>query len=262
MALEDLTGPSKYLSALVATNPTPDDFRDEGDDHIRGIKNVLLNTFGPIAGPFGGTGYVLFQQTLIGMMNYFLLVPNGWLELKAQTLALPTMYPDLWAWVQANPSALLVPEASYNAGSSGFFCYPSDNPANGLKFPDFRGVFLRGFDDGRGLDSGRGLGVYQDWAVPDHSHSLTDPTHSHWLTSDHAKPATSGGTVDMGSPGSGGTNTQVYNASDHDVPTTTGITLGGMTGPAAGNVLAAGAGQETRPKNQALRFCIFAGRAS
>lgn len=45
MALEDLTGPNKFITALVNTNPLSADDRREGDDHIRGIKNVLHNTF-------------------------------------------------------------------------------------------------------------------------------------------------------------------------------------------------------------------------
>jgi len=44
MALEDLTG-TKYLDDLVATNPAAGDDVSEGDDHIRGIKNVLKLTF-------------------------------------------------------------------------------------------------------------------------------------------------------------------------------------------------------------------------
>ena len=44
MALEDLTG-TKYLDDLVATNPAAGDNVSDGDDHIRGIKNVLKLTF-------------------------------------------------------------------------------------------------------------------------------------------------------------------------------------------------------------------------
>ena len=44
MALEDLTG-TKYLDDLVVTNPAAGDNVSEGDDHIRGIKNVLKLTF-------------------------------------------------------------------------------------------------------------------------------------------------------------------------------------------------------------------------
>ena len=44
MALEDLTG-TKYLDDLNASNPVAGDNVSEGDDHIRGIKNVLKLTF-------------------------------------------------------------------------------------------------------------------------------------------------------------------------------------------------------------------------
>jgi len=45
MALEDLTGTNKYISNLNASWPVDDDWVDEGDNHIRGVKNVLKNTF-------------------------------------------------------------------------------------------------------------------------------------------------------------------------------------------------------------------------
>jgi hypothetical protein len=47
MPLEDMSG---YLDGLDPNNPNADDFKEEGDDHIRGIKNVLLNTFGGVNG--------------------------------------------------------------------------------------------------------------------------------------------------------------------------------------------------------------------
>jgi hypothetical protein len=49
MALEDLTG-TKYLDDLVATNPAVGDDVSEGDDHIRGIKNVLKTTLPNVTG--------------------------------------------------------------------------------------------------------------------------------------------------------------------------------------------------------------------
>ncbi len=54
MALEDLTG-TKYIDALVSTNPPGTDGLDETDDHIRGIKNVLKKTFPNLAGAVTGT---------------------------------------------------------------------------------------------------------------------------------------------------------------------------------------------------------------
>ena len=54
MALEDLTG-TKYLDDLVATNPAAGDNVSDGDDHIRGIKNVLKTTFPSIDGAITAT---------------------------------------------------------------------------------------------------------------------------------------------------------------------------------------------------------------
>ena len=54
MALEDLTG-TKYIDDLVATNPAAGDNVSEGDDHIRGIKNVLKTTFPNIDGAVNAT---------------------------------------------------------------------------------------------------------------------------------------------------------------------------------------------------------------
>ena len=50
MALEDLVGLDKFLDALVITNPTLDDPVSQGDDHVRGVKNTLINSFGAMSG--------------------------------------------------------------------------------------------------------------------------------------------------------------------------------------------------------------------
>jgi len=44
MATEDLTGTDKFVDDLVATNPVSTDSVSDGDEHIRGVKNVLKNT--------------------------------------------------------------------------------------------------------------------------------------------------------------------------------------------------------------------------
>jgi hypothetical protein len=49
MALEDLTG-TKYIDDLVSANPAVGDDVSEGDDHIRGIKNVLKTTLPNVTG--------------------------------------------------------------------------------------------------------------------------------------------------------------------------------------------------------------------
>lgn len=65
MALEDLTG-TKYLDSLVITNPAFDDVRSEGDDHIRGIKNVVTKSFPNVAGAVTKTHTQLNNMMEIG----------------------------------------------------------------------------------------------------------------------------------------------------------------------------------------------------
>jgi hypothetical protein len=55
VALEDLVG-TKYIDSLVSANPVgATDPKSEGDDHIRGIKNVLKTTFPSISGAVTST---------------------------------------------------------------------------------------------------------------------------------------------------------------------------------------------------------------
>ena len=54
MALEDLTG-TKYIDDLNSSNPALGDNVSEGDDHIRGIKNVLKLSFPGIDGAVNST---------------------------------------------------------------------------------------------------------------------------------------------------------------------------------------------------------------
>ena len=48
MSLENLTGPNTGFNDLVTTNPDGTDPVSEGDNHIRGVKNVTVNVLGPM----------------------------------------------------------------------------------------------------------------------------------------------------------------------------------------------------------------------
>jgi len=62
-----------------------------------------------------------------------------------------------------NPELFNVIGTTYGAGGG----------YNDFNLPDYRGVFLRGVDNGRNLDSGRQMATYQEDAMQSHSHTAT-----------------------------------------------------------------------------------------
>jgi microcystin-dependent protein len=109
--------------------------------------------------------------------------------------------------------------------------------ATTFNVPDYRGMFLRGFDAGRGVDTGRAFASFQDDEIESHGHGVTinDPGHIHTLPGNTIRPG----------PGIGGGSTQEY-AGGATNAATTGITA------SANNT----GGAETRPKNVAVYICI------
>jgi microcystin-dependent protein len=151
MALENLVGSDKYLSALVRTNPDGDlDPKSEGDDHLRGIKNALLNTFPNINGPVTMTPLQLnnagAQKLHIGQVGMFIWAVNivGWEVLDGHSIAVAT-YPDFFA-----VTGLTSP----------------------YTLPDVRGLFLRALDLSKGIDVGRALLNVQGDVFKSHTHNL------------------------------------------------------------------------------------------
>ena len=105
----------------------------------------------------------------------------------------------------------------------------------GANVPDLRGEFIRGFDNGKGTDSGRTLLSTQAAAFASHTHTLTDPGHSHTETRAVSRTVSDGGV----------NGAQVASLSSPQTSTeTTGITIGSE------------GGTETRPRNIALIYII------
>ncbi len=122
-------------------------------------------------------------------------------------------------WLKANGAA--VSRATYAAlfleiGTT----YGAGDGSTTFNLPDFRGEFIRGLDDGRGVDTGRTLANLQNHETASHNHSI--------------------GNGNVARPVSGGA--ALYATFDGGVPAQGGT---GATG-----------GTETRPRNQALLFCI------
>jgi len=101
------------------------------------------------------------------------------------------------------------------------------NPANGM-LPDLRGYFVRGVDDGSGRDPGRRIGTRQDDAFQRHKHAqiitANDNHGSNGIRQDYSRDGTKLGEYDQGV-----------------------------------DTKEAGTESETRPKNVAAYFVIYAG---
>lgn len=164
-------------------------------------------------------------------------------------------------WIKANGAVL--PIASYQAlfdvlpkqgNGNTIWWQAGDGPLN-FRIPDLRGVFPRGWDDGRGIDSGRGFGTDQASMLAAHTH-----------------PNTVSATTSIGVTPNNGTYKQVFasvtrtsgdaingmdvgaNFSDGSASSITRANLAASTSVGINN--AAAGGTETRPVNLSLLACI------
>jgi microcystin-dependent protein len=74
-------------------------------------------------------------------------------------------------WLKCNGQA--VSRETYSAlfGACGVYWGPGDN-ATTFNLPDFRGEFIRGWDDARGVDAGRVFGSFQADEFKAHTHPM------------------------------------------------------------------------------------------
>jgi len=80
MPLENLVG-NKYISDLNENWPAGTDLPDAGDDHIRGVKNVLKKTFPNVTGPVTLTQTQINQGSIPAgsiLPFYMATPPVGW----------------------------------------------------------------------------------------------------------------------------------------------------------------------------------------
>lgn len=147
---------------------------------------------------------VSVREVMPGTQGFFFATdggstpPAGWLKANGAAVS-RTAYAALFAVIGT----------AFGAGDG----------ATTFNLPDNRGLFIRGWDDGRGFDSGRVLGSYQADQFQSHGHDFN------------------GSTIGVTS---GGVSALQSNAS---VMTTGGPNSGSFGG-------------ETRPKNMAFMACI------
>lgn len=146
--------------------------------------------------------------------------PSGWLECNGKAVS-RSGYPVLFNRIGTN----------YGAGDG----------STTFNLPDLRGVFLRGWDHGRGADSGRSLGSYQSDQMQGHKHNDSGHNHSTRGISLSCCASPGGGALDMGI-GTG----RVYTYDSY-------ANLGNPTNTSFGSIRY---GSENRPINVSVMYCI------
>lgn len=161
MSLETYTG---YIPSLVVTNPTATDPKNQGDDHLRGVKRTLAVTFSGFTEPDVAVTVKASQINSAvqdglsfvpaGAINIWpaAAAPAGWLLSQGQAVS-RTTYAKLFAVIGTT--------------------YGPGNGSTTFNLPDLRGYFVRGLDAGRGVDTGRVLGSGQAGDNAPHNHSGT-----------------------------------------------------------------------------------------
>ncbi|MCZ7931092.1 tail fiber protein [Agrobacterium leguminum] len=160
---------------------------------------------------------------------------------SAMVQRMPTGSITIWAtetppdgWVLCNGAAISrTTYAALFAVIGGY--YGVGNGSTTFNVPDFRGLFVRGKDNGRGLDPNRALGSYQDSDNKSHSHGVNDPGHNH-------------GGVQNGTA-STGRSTAV------DQPPAV-FSYGYTWNSATGISIRSSGGDESRPRNIAMNYII------
>lgn len=183
---------------------------------------------------------------MIVMVGYSANPPTGWLKCNGAQIS-RTTYSALFAAIGTT--------------------YGSGNGSTTFHLPDFRGLFPRGFDDGRGIDSGRVFGSFQDSDNKSHNHGgLTgnqshdhyhgfsatttwagDHSHTFQTATDNGPARARTGGYDVGGTGT----TSVAGGHSHTLSGTTA----GMSGNHIHGIPSDG-GTESRPRNLAINFAI------
>lgn len=174
-------------------------------------------------------------------------IPAGAIQAFAQS-SCPT------GWLYANGST--ISRTTYSALFSAVSTsYGVGNGSTTFALPDYRGYFLRGWNNGSGVDSdassrtnrgdgttGDAVGTKQLDQFKSHNHGISDPGHSHAQATTNGTPQTPGREV----PGS---SAYGYDYADGAgaIPTANSYT---------GISVAASGGTETRPKNINVLYCI------
>lgn len=114
------------------------------------LANQAAAAGGGAAGP-GVTGQIIWTSGNAPL--------TGTLKLNG-ALVSRTTFAALWSFAQS--SGAIVTDAQWTNNANGLWgSFSQGDGSTTFRLPDYRGEFLRNFDDGRGVDTGRNLGKWQ-----------------------------------------------------------------------------------------------------
>lgn len=153
-------GKSGFRDGNKALNLNPTEFSAAWCNAIQEELAAIPESIGAVLDP-NNNGQVLASiiQLIIqggapGIIGFYAAnaIPTGWLKCNG-ALVSRTTYANLFAKIGT----------VYGVGDG----------ATTFALPDFRGEFLRGFDDGRGIDTGRVFGSLQSDQLQGHQHAFS-----------------------------------------------------------------------------------------
>lgn len=186
-----------------------------------------------------------------------LVPPDGTMVGDGSTL-LRTDFPALWEWVATVSGNLAATQAAKQAGQYG----PGDG-ATTFSIPDYRGLFRRGFDDGRGLDPGRVFGTLQQDQNKAHTHSGTAASagaHTHTGTAlsagGHSHTASTGSDAGGTLVARGQRNAQTRTVTNSAGAHTHNLSINSSGAHTHTLTIDSSGGSEARPVNTTTLVCI------
>ena len=160
MPLEDLTG-VKYINSLNETWPAGTDFPDAGDDHLRGIKNVLKNSFPSINGALTRPlANINAGSVPVGanVLFFDVAAPLGWTR---------------YAGIAATTGLRVVPSATPGGGTGG-----TDDPVLNAVVASHTHTFSA-TTDSTSVAHTHAVSITSGTESANHTHSVNDPGHTH-----------------------------------------------------------------------------------
>jgi microcystin-dependent protein len=239
MPLENMNGLAAYPDVLNNAWPTNSDTVDIGNEHIYGVKNVLINWSLGYETADLKTQVTADIDAALGTYTTSVLDPS--IDANNAILAPSLVIPGviiIWP-ADTDPIAYLLCDGTQYTTAAfpdlfGVIGYLYGGSGGNFNVPDLRAEFVRGWDEGKGVDAGRALGSNQAADLEAHGHAVTDAGHAHTASVSTAAGATAaGGSYNMPLIGSSPTTSDP-----------TGLTVDDSTGV------------ETRPINVAMRYMI------